>query len=852
MLSFKRFTAKARLYSLFGLCLAAVLIASLAAPAHSSAQGAADGKVRFVHGVAGAPDVDIYLDGQLAASALSFGTATRFLKVPTGTRALAVTVSGNQQPIFQGNVPIGVDFGYTVVIQGTPNALEVGLYEDDLAPTRPGHIRFGAIHAVKDAPPVDVIQVIGTTEFPLAQGLAYGQPYGTVDIPLSGGDLVVVPAGAPISSTLARINQLPLAAGTYNTIVVLGSGPSAALLPLSEPVESNAPANSALVSFVHASAEAPAVDIYVNDVLAAVNVPFGVGLPHIWLPAGEAKIVVRAAGSSAESEPALTAETTLPSGIAATVVISGALNGLTATVYPDNISPLAADQARVRLINALNSEIAFISLDNGTVIQSSQASGIELRKGAFSAEIGIFGAELGLGTTLALSGGVLHNFILAGTSSAPELIYVAASLSEQLGSAVAVDAAAPPAAATALPPDLVMAPTATPIVGAIPTVAPVLIPTVPVGIPTVAPPVAQQPTPTPFGATGITGIVDTDPGVNLKIREYPRTDAKTLALAPSRTLLRIEGVRGPARLPNEPVPAATATLDPQGARLEDIWVFVAWELPDGGKITGWTKAEFLIVTDARGRRVLSPAEMLAFPQVPENEFGEISSSLATPVPPDTKLIIATVNVDPGVNLQMRRTPDIAAESLALLPLGTQLVVLEKTEVESRGGLVGEPSSLTWLYVRFTSDSGTLTGWVNSQFVVLTRDGRPFSLDDVPTATEIRVGGLQGSPSVAPPPPATQTITATIDKVDPGANLHLRRNPDASSESLALIPSGTQLPVLGRNGPGTWLQVEYNGVRGWINASFVSVTRGGRAFKIAEIANVTDEPDTAEATATPAF
>jgi hypothetical protein len=835
--------AKARFYSLLGLFAAILLIASLVAPAPSAAQDASLGKVRFVHGVAGGPDVDIYLDGQLAASGLSFGSATRFLSVPVGARALAVTVNGNAAPIFQGSLTIGVDFAYTAVVQGAPNALEVGLYEDDLAPVRPGNIRFGAIHAIKDAPPVDVIQVSGAVEFPLAQGLTYGQPYGTVDIPLSGGDLVVVPAGAPLSSVLARINQLPLVTGTYNTVVVLGAGPSVALLALSERVAAEDAANSALVSFVHASAEAPAVDIYVNDSLAAVNVPFGIGLPHVSLPSGETKIAIRAAGSSAERAPVLQAETTLPSGAAATVVISGAPDALTATVYADNIAPLDAERARVRLINALSGDLAFLTLDEETVVQSSQASGSEVKKGVFAAELGIFGKELSLRSALVLNGGVLHNFVLAGAESAPELIYVATSLNEQLGSAAVVVPAA--AEATPLPPDLVAAPTPTPIVGNIPTVAPVLIPTIPITVPTIAPPAFTQPTPTPFGFTGITGIVDTDPGVNLKIREYPRTDARTLALAPSRTLLRIEGVRGPARLPDEPTPEATATLNPEGVRIQDIWVFVTWELPDGGKITGWTKPEFLVVTDARGRRVFTAAEMLTFPQVPENTFGEISTSLATPVAADLNLIIATVNVDPGVNLQLRRTPDITAESLALLPLGTRLVVLEKTEVESRGGLVGEPSSLIWLYVRFTTESGTLLGWVNSQFVTLSRNGRPFSLDDVPTAAEVRVGGLQGSPLVAPPPPATQVVTATIDKVDPGANLHLRRNPDASSESLGLIPSGTQLEVLGRNGDGTWLQVEYNGVRGWINASFVSVTRGGRPYKIEDIPNVLAEP-----TATP--
>lgn len=859
--------AKVRLHSLLGLLIAALLITSLALPITSTAQGASDSKIRFVHGVAGAPSVDVYVDGQLAASGLAFGSATRFLSLEAGTRTLSINAAGSTTTIFQGNVPVTADFGYTVVVQGTPTAIEVGLYEDDLAPVRAGAIRFGAIHAVKDAPPVDVIQISGTLELPLAQGLAYGQPYGTVDVALSGGDFVVVPASAPISSALARINQVPMVVGTYNTIVVLGGGPAVVLLALSERVAADDPANSTLVSFVHASPEAPAVDIYVNDALTAVSVPFGVGLPHVALPAGEATIAVRAAGSTISSAPVLEASVTLPSGAAATVVVSGDLSNLAATVYADNIGELASDTARVRLINALSTDLAFLTLTEDDLVQSSQASGLELPSATFAAEFGIFGAELSLRRELPLNGGVLHNFILAGTPGAAELIYVATSLNERPGSAAvvspsAVEAAPTLAAAvpTALPPDLASAATPNSSFGApAPTVAPAFIPTLPPSLPTVpAPPtapaqIALQATPTPFGFTGITGIVDTDPGVNLKIREYPITDARTLALAPSRTLLRIEGVRGPARDPNAPAPEATATLNPDGVRLEDIWVFVTWELPDGGKITGWTKPEFMVVTDARGRRITSPAEMLTFPQIAENEFGEITTTLATPVAADLNLIIASVNVDPGVNLQMRRTPNIASESLALLPAGTQLVVLEKTEVASQGGLIGEPESLTWLYVRLATDGGTLTGWVNSQFVTLTQNGRPFLLADIPTANEIRVGGVQGSPLAAPPPPVTQTITATIDKVDPGANLQLRRDPNANAESLGLIPAGTQLEVLGRNGNGGWLLVQYNGVEGWINASFVSVTRSGRPYKVEDIPNVSNEEDTAaEATATPVF
>ena len=246
--------------------------------------------------------------------------------------------------------------------------------------------------------------------------------------------------------------------------------------------------------------------------------------------------------------------------------------------------------------------------------------------------------------------------------------------------------------------------------------------------PTLAPPpvvLAVAPTATPIGITGYLGQVDTNPGTNLKIREYPREDAKTLALAPSGAVLDIVGIKGPAQVPNEATPTATATLSPEGLTIDQLWVFVIWRTDDGGQISGWTKPLYLITTDPRGHRLTKIEDFLLLNQVPENEFGEIATGLATPIPTrDLRPRARVARVNEGTNLQIRRLPDIEGESLALVPNGVEMIAIERTDVASRGGLVGEPESLTWVRVQLETDTGTVTGWVNSQYVDLYLVGRP--------------------------------------------------------------------------------------------------------------------------------
>ena len=235
------------------------------------------------------------------------------------------------------------------MLQGAPDTLAVGLYEDDLNPTRPGNVRVTAIHALDGAPAVDVLQVDGDMVMPLVQNLAFGQPYGAVDIPAASADLVLVPAGGNVSNPVLRISGVSLPAGTEVVVVAL-DGPSA--LVLTEPTAASDASNSGLVRLVHASQGSPAVDVYVGDNLIAPGLAYGVATPHVALAAGTLNVVVRVAKASVDSTPLVSATLDLAAGSAVTVVISGPIDGLVVNAVPNNIAALDPTVARVQFTDA--------------------------------------------------------------------------------------------------------------------------------------------------------------------------------------------------------------------------------------------------------------------------------------------------------------------------------------------------------------------------------------------------------------------------------------------------------------------------------------------------------------------
>jgi len=854
---------KSRLWIAVGLMLAVMLSVF---GTRASAQTTGGARLRFVHAVPGAPAVDVSIDNVVAARNLAYASATRFINVPAGDHTVTLSAGGKQ--VFQGKVTAPAGLAQTVIAEGTAAAITAAVYEDDLGPVAAGNTRLTASSAIKDAPPVDVVRGDGS---PLIQGLKFGEAYGAFDIPATAVKIAVVPAGGDINAAIVQADNLPLIAGTHNRLVALGAldgSTKPSYLLLTAATDPEDAANSKLVRFVHAVPGAPAVDVYVGDKLVAPALAFGDYTPHIALASAAADVSVRAAGSAADS--AVLVKAALTNAKALTVVIAEAGGSAAIQLQEENVGQLAPTTARINVINAAGGT-ATVKVGSATATASANQPGkaSEVPSGVYDIAATVDNPALQLtANQQPISGGVLYDVIVAGNAQSNKLIVAATGLNEQpnsapgAGTAVAqatnpaTQAAQPTAVATQVatqppqPATEAAQPTAAPPTAIPPTevveqptaIPPTPEPTIPAVTPT-QPPVQPPATTVPQGTIA---TVNTNQGVNLLIREYPRTNARTLALVPSGDTLVVTGVIGAVPPTGTLTPTAvgtrapTATISAEGVTLDKVWLFITWQAPGGGTVTGWINAQYVSVTK-NGRPVTQLIDLLTLKQIPADTPGEINSTAITPVGATTNNIIGTVTVDEGRNLQLRRTPGVDGESLALLPNGANVVVLSKTEIPLKG-LVGEPNSPIWLYVRYEAENSTLTGWVNLQYIKLTRNQRPFDVADVPKATEIFRGDIQGAATAVKPAPPPGVI-ATVNKLNAGANLQLRRNPDATSESLGLIPSGTELPVLGRNGDGNWIQVRYNNVDGWVNSQFVTITKAGKAFKIPDITIVTGEKDT---------
>jgi len=216
-------------------------------------------------------------------------------------------------------------------------------------------------------------------------------------------------------------------------------------------------AETADVRVLHASPDAPAVDVYLDDAIvdALTNVPFGTISDYLAIPAGAHNIKVYATGTTAD--PVIDADVSVAAGKAYTVAATGALADITAQVVDDDPAPIAS-AAKVRVVHfsadapAVDIATAGSSVDEAVVkgLAYPDATGyLELPGGTYDLEVRIAGE-----TTVALplddvaiQDGRAYSVFAVGSAGSPALG------GNALQAVVAVDGTA--AAMTAPPTDTI-------------------------------------------------------------------------------------------------------------------------------------------------------------------------------------------------------------------------------------------------------------------------------------------------------------------------------------------------------------------------------------------------------------
>ncbi len=112
-------------------------------------------------------------------------------------------------------------------------------------------------------------------------------------------------------------------------------------------------ADTARVRVVHASPDAPAVDVYADDAKVLTNVPYKGSSDYLSVPAGAHNFKVFATGANPASDaPVIDADATLEAGKDYTVVAIGKLADIKPLVLVDNNAAPAAGKAHVRVVHA--------------------------------------------------------------------------------------------------------------------------------------------------------------------------------------------------------------------------------------------------------------------------------------------------------------------------------------------------------------------------------------------------------------------------------------------------------------------------------------------------------------------
>jgi uncharacterized protein YraI len=588
-----------------------------------------------------------------------------------------------------------------------------------------------------------------------------------------------------------------------------------------------------LIRFVHAIPGASGVDIYTDGQLAASDVEFGKSTPYIGVAGGNHTVKVTPTGAA----NALWQQTiTMADGSAATLVAASASKP-SFLVFPDDLSPLEAGKARFTAIHAISGgqTVDLVLADGRPVIP-----GLEFGKPAGTLDIPEFDYDFAVvptgeavskallkPDTVNVTTGNSYVLVIYGTLDAPDSMV----LSSPIPPDVAETVAAQPAAAPTLEP--------------LPTIAATL-PPAPTAVPT---------------ATGPAGrVFNLNADANLQLRQYPNSEALSLGTVPPGTILLVNGREGAiADIPFSATPKASADYvftDPaslltdikQDLDPETTWLNITYNTPDGGSITAWVNALYVQVNDAKGRKM----RLADLPLVSSNLPGSVNNTNVTPPPvPQDRVAATAFNMDSGVNLNIRRTPEADGEVLARVPSGT---IME---------FMGINKEQNWVFVKYSApEGGTITGWVSAEYVTYSFNNRPIKLDEIETrgllvitAETTRGEVTAGTAPVSLPTanPIKNAYVATV-VLDAGSNLNLRRDPTAESEVLAQIPSGTQLIVSSRSEDGNWLNVTFEDTDGWVAAKtdtavFVRITFNGKPATINDIPVEGTSPSVGEPTAT---
>ena len=825
-----------RLITWFGLALAAILVSGVTL-------GQDKALIRFIHLDAASAPLDIYVNGEPAAVGLGVGDSSSRVSLPGGAAQISAYIAATSVEVHSDTLNLAPAPAAIVIAPGARGRFHT--VNEDLSPLDFGQTRLTLFNAMEDETQVEIsaLEQAPVHEVSLAA--------------LGGSDAVAINAGVydiqlqTDHTVEPQTVSLPLAAAISNLVVVHGSPDQPQVLNAA--AAADGATGSGRIRFVHAIAGAAPVDIRINDQLIAPRLAFASPTAHIALPSGEHRIAVAIGPIDVLQE-----DLRLRAAEMLTIVLMRANTGLGMDTFSDDLDRLNPSAAVVTAINAIpNSVISHLQMQSGAIIalnvpygQSGSAAQIVPGRQTLTMhlDIGEDRGEIDVPAHYFAAGSYYNVIALAGGPfSAPRLLIAETAIQRQIDAALAPsdgDNQAAPAQVTEEQVDADDEPEPTAETEAQVATEATAIETERVAVETETSEAAALATEDPETEAVATEVavslgvamtyyatVDVDEGAALHLRQYPSSRAMSLGLLPAQSQLFVLGRRGPSQA--DPGEALALPVDLSDFRDEAVtllpyqdlppantWLYVMYRTPDGGALYGWTNAYYLDVVNQAGEK----QRLASLTLVRQNRPGSAFNTSIKPPELTDRIAARVAGLDSGAMLNLRRGNNALSEVLAQLPPETTL------------RLIGLDATDDWAFVEYRANTDSaITGWASMDYIQLLLNGAPVqaatlrALDPaaVPFISDTATGGTQRVTTVATPVPMAGIIGEVNVNFD--SALHLRRYPDATSESLALIPPDTNLRLDGITENGDWYKVAFEGENGWVAAAYLILSMDGRRY-----------------------
>lgn len=311
-----------------------------------------EARIRLLHMSYDAPAVDALVDGDIIATDLKYPESSGYAKVDDGEADIRVVPTDDPSiVVLESRQDLKEDESFTVVAVDQLTQIDALFTEDDrqIVPDK-AKIRF--IHAVPDAPAIDIKTVSGTGT-PVFQNAAFKEitPY----IELDEGEFVFAVTPTGTETEVIRFNPVALDNGQIYTVVAHGTLDELDEAPFMVRVFNDTDDGAAFIDLadarlmaIHASPDAPAVDLLVDDKEAAANLEFPNNTGYLGVMSGTRNIKVNAAG---EDTTVIEADLDLESGSNTSVFAFDELANIKPLALDDDLTPPAAGQAHVRFVH---------------------------------------------------------------------------------------------------------------------------------------------------------------------------------------------------------------------------------------------------------------------------------------------------------------------------------------------------------------------------------------------------------------------------------------------------------------------------------------------------------------------